>query len=258
MAPTAVNIAALLLLVLPGFLSYRFTVLQRADPTQRGALWQLSEILEHSLYVHLIGAGLSALVHGLLLWWFGQDSYVRFLLQEGPYQLLNKHFLAAILWFTLYPMYVILATTIIGSYNLPEQFTLFVIALVRKPSEWLVGRSRWLAWLPIPSSPLPQQPVWYYAFNTMTNGYRSSIPHVMVYLKNGDVYYGALVTYPIVLDTESEKDFLLRHARYYPQGHWDDEHRLEEYDGIGAVLLNTANVDGIIIYYEYISNPAPA
>lgn len=250
MAPTTVNIAVLFLLVLPGFLSYRFAVWQRADPTQRSALWQLSEILEHSLYVHLIGAGLVAVVHALLLGWFGQDSYVRFLLQKGPYELLNQHFTAAILWFTLYPLYVLVATNIIGSYDLPRRFSSFAIALVHKPTRWLAGKGKRMAWIPLPSTPNPQEPVWYYAFNIMSEGYTTNSPHILVRLKSGDVYYGEVITYPIALDTDNEKDFLIRHALYYPQGDWDNEQKLYKADGIGAVLLNTANVDSIIIYYE--------
>ena len=72
----------------------------------------------------------------------------------------------------------------------------------------------------------------------------------MVRLKSSDVYYGEVLTYPIALDTGNEKDFLIKNARLYPKGNSENEHRLFEADGIGAVLLNTANVDSIIIYYE--------
>ena len=59
----AIDVWTVFLLVLPGFLAYRFAVLQRADPSRRSAIWQISEILEHSLYVHLIGIVLAFALH---------------------------------------------------------------------------------------------------------------------------------------------------------------------------------------------------
>ena len=52
---SATDVGITILLVLPGFLAYRFAVARRADPTRRSPLWQLAEILEYSLYVHLLG-----------------------------------------------------------------------------------------------------------------------------------------------------------------------------------------------------------
>ena len=75
----------------------------------------------------------------------------------------------------------------------------------------------------------------------------------MVYLKSGDVYSGELASYPITLDTEQEKDFLIRRARYYKGGNFGAGRNLEDLDSIGAVLLNTANVDSMILYYENLS-----
>ena len=59
----AIDVWTILLLILPGFLAYRFVVLQRADPSHRSTIWQISEILEHSLYVHLIGVFLAFVLH---------------------------------------------------------------------------------------------------------------------------------------------------------------------------------------------------
>ena len=257
MSPSAVNVAALLVLILPGFLSYRFAVWQRADPTQRSALWQLSEVLEHSLYVHLIGAALVGLVHLVLAFSTEQTTYAPLLLKKGPHAMLNQHFAEAMLWFALYPLFVIGASTIIGSYDIPKKVSSAIIWLVRGPSGWLQAKSKLLAWLPIPGTSNPQEPVWYYAFNTMSGSYVDRIPHVLVSLKNGDVYFGEVATYPIVLDTDSEKDFLIKYAKYYPDGQADNEQLLYEVDGVGAVLLNTANVLSILIYYQDISGAAP-
>ena len=172
MPPTAVNVAAILLLVLPGFLSYRFAVWRRADPTHRSPLWQLSEILEHSAYVHLIGAGLVGVIHSVLQWWFGLDSYAKFLLQNGPNSFLDKHFIEAVLWFILYPVYVILASSILGSYDVPQRVSSFIIKGLGIPSRW-----KWMRWLPVPKDPYPQEPVWHYAFNIMRTTRRRPYRH---------------------------------------------------------------------------------
>ncbi|MYC28789.1 MAG: hypothetical protein F4X65_01700 [Chloroflexi bacterium] len=247
MPPTAVNVAAILLLVLPGFLSYRFAVWRRADPTHRSPLWQLSEILEHSAYVHLFGAGLVAVLHSALQWWFGLDSYAKFLIQNGPNAFLDKHFAEAILWFILYPVYVIVASSILGSYDVPQRVSSFIITVLGIPS-----RLKWMRGLPVPRDPYPQEPVWHYAFNLMSNNYTTSVPHVLVNMKSGDIYFGEIATYPLVADTELDKDFLITNVRYYRGGDFDEERRLFDIDGIGAVLLNTANVDSILLYYQEI------
>ena len=56
---TASSVAAILILVLPGFMAYRYAVLGRDTPNKVSPLWQFSEILEYSVYVHVIGAALS-------------------------------------------------------------------------------------------------------------------------------------------------------------------------------------------------------
>ena len=131
------------------------------------------------------------------------------------------HFAEAILWFTLYPLYLVAASTIIGSYDLPKKFSLGIIGLVRGPSVWLRAKAKRLGWLPVPGTTCPQEPVWYYASNTMSDGYIARIPHVLVSLKDGDAYFGEVAAYPIALDTNSEKDFLIKYARYYPNGEAD-------------------------------------
>ena len=254
MPSTALDVATILVLILPGFLSYRFAVWRRADPSQQSPLWQLSEIFEHTVYVHLIGVALVAAVHLLLRWSLGLTSYAPMLFQEGPNAFLKTHFTEAVLWFTLYPLYVIFFSAILGAYDVPGKVSSMVVLAVKQPANWLATSSRLLSWIPAPKDVFPQEPVWYYAFNTMSNGYTSKIPHVLVKLKSGDVYYGEIITYPIAPDIERKKDFLIRNARYYKDGFADNEQRLYENDGVGAVLLNSVNVDSIILYYEDISS----
>ena len=257
MPPVAINVAFILVLILPGFLSYRFAVWRKADPSQRSPLWQLSEILEHSVYVHLIGIALIAAVHFPLQWFSGQSTYAAILFQDRPNAFLRTHFAEAALWFTLYPVYVIISAAILGAYDVPSKVSSLIVRAVKRPAEGISATGKVFAWFPVPKESYPQEPVWYYAFNVMTDGYTSKYPHVYVTLKSGDVYYGELVTYPIALDTEHKKDFLIRNSIYYEGGDANRMRKLYEADNVGAVLLNTTNLDSIIIYYEDISREDP-
>ena len=73
-------------------------------------------------------------------------------------------------------------------------------------------------------------------------------------MKQGDIYFGELVSYPVLPDEQKDKDFLIRRARYYPDGDMTQEYWLEEDDTVGAVLLNTANIDSIQIHYEWFND----
>lgn len=69
-------------------------------------------------------------------------------------------------------------------------------------------------------------------------------------MKRGDVYYGEIASYPLLPDSQMEKDFLISKARFYPGGDPEDEHVLDEVDGGGTVLLNTSEVSSIEVYYD--------
>ena len=257
MPPTAINVAAILVLILPGFLSYRFAVWRRVDPSNRSPLWQLSEILEYSVYVHLIGVALVAAFSFLLDLIFEVDTHLPELFHDGPDDFLKTYFLEGVLWFTLYPVYVIIFSAILGVYDLPARVSSIIVSAVHHPTNWLSTNCKLLRWLPVPKDITPQEPVWYLAFNIMSDDYTSSLPHALVTLKSGDVFYGEIASYPITLDTELNKDFLIKNARYYKGGDLNDEQRLYEVDSVGAVLLNSANADSIMLYYEDISKKGP-
>ena len=80
---------------------------------------------------------------------------------------------------------------------------------------------------------------------------------MLVKMKQGDIYFGELISYPVLPDNENKKDFLLRNTRYYPGGDLEEEYWLEEQDGVGAVLLNTANVQSIQVNYDWIGESDP-
>ena len=248
MPSSAADIGAILLLVLPGFLAYRSALARRADPARRSPLWQLSEILEYSVYVHIAGVGL---LFGLawILQSFGIATHLRELPRRGPLDFLDAYFVEGMLLLTLYPTYVTFAATLMGAYDLPGWARGRALdgttALTKKASS-----TRFLQWVPSPPPKFPPEPVWYLAFHQVTDGFRRAVPLLLVKMKQGDIYFGELASYPSLPDNENKKDFLLRKTRYYPAGDLEREYWLEEQDGFGAVLLNTANVDSIQVYYE--------
>lgn len=250
MPSSAADIGAILLLVLPGFLAYRFALARRADPARRSPLWQLAEILEYSVYVHVAGVGL---VFGLaeILQSFGIDTHLDELPRQSPPDFLGVHFVEGMLLFTLYPVYVVFAAMLMGAYDLPSWVTSRALegttALTKRASS-----TRFLRWVPSPRPAYPPEPVWYRAFHQATDEFREAQPLLLVKMKRGDIYYGELASYPVLPDNENKKDFLIRNTRYYPGGDLEEEYRLEEQDGVGAVLLNTANVESIQVYYDWV------
>ena len=252
MPKLAIDVGTVLLLILPGFLAYRFSVLQRADPTVRSVLWQVSEILEHSLYVHLLGAALAFGLHLAL----GSTTHIEELIKHGPQNFLENYFAEAIRWYVGYAIYMIVASAIIGAYSLPERVSTSIPALLRASQ-----RYRLLKWLPVPGIAYPQDPIWHYAFmgaedwtslaDTDANDSDDGFPIVFVRMKDsGDVYIGEIASYPIVPDTQAEKDFLITDTTYYQAGNLDDELDLASVDGIGAVLLNSRDVESVRVVYR--------
>ena len=250
MPRVAIDVGAALILLLPGFLAYRFAVWRRPDPSQRGLLWQISEILEYSAYVHLIGATLVCLIHLFFLNPLNIDTHVLEMIQNSPADFLEIYFVEGVLWFTLYPIYVIFSSAILGAYDVPGIVMRGIPRTVSRLTIWISGKHRLLAWIPIPQEAYPQEPVWYLAFRSMAQDRDAMPPLVIVTLKSGDVYFGELASYPIVPDTQYEKDFLIVKARYYPGGDPNSEQELDLLDNTGAVLLNTVNVDSIKLYYD--------
>lgn len=248
MSVSAADIAAILLLVLPGFLAYRFAVYRRVDPAERSPLWQLTEILEYSVYVHLVGIGLVFALHGILQS-LGAETHLRDLPGRSPVDFLNDHFLTGSLLFTLYPVYVILASMIMGAYDLPTSVGNLVVRLTQGASS-RVSSLPHLGWVRPPAPEYPREPVWYLAFNAIPRQTDAKRILLIVKMKLGDIYFGELASYPLQSDELKDKDFLLRNSRYYPGGDLDQEYRLDDADGGGTVLLNTADVDSIQVFYQ--------
>ena len=121
MTPSALDIGAILVLVLPGFVSYRSALARRADPSRRSTLWQLAEMLEYSLYVHLLGVALVLGVSALLDSAFHLELHLNELPSKQPHEFLSAYFVEGTLLFTLYPLYVVVASVLLGAYSIPHR-----------------------------------------------------------------------------------------------------------------------------------------
>ena len=239
-------------MILPGFLAYRFVVLQRADPSHRSTIWQISEILEHSLYVHLIGVVLAFVLHYCLRYCLGVDTNLEGFFRLGPQGFLEDHFEEALRWYIGYTIYIILASAIIGSYEIPGGCSRRIVEIAR----WVPSRWRLFSWLPTPKTIHPQEPIWYHAFRRVASRAASiqteAGDDVVVSVKmkgSGDIYVGRLTSYPIVPDIEPDKDFLIIQTHYYKSGNYQYGQDLTAIDEIGAVLLNSGNVESIRVIY---------
>lgn len=242
MPPKAADVAAILILVLPGFLAYRFAVARRADPSEQTPLWQLTEILEYSLYVHLLGAGLTLAVHYALAA-FSVETHLNELLSLDPSQFVATYPGTGIPFFIGYPVYVLIGATFMGAYDIPRAVG--------------NGLMRAFARVRPPPPEYRREPIWYLALHEMRLGLQANRVLLLVKMKSGDIYYGELASYPIEPDHRKEKDFLVTKARFYPKGNLSDEYRLDDVDGEGAVLLNSDNVDSIQVFYDKPQEPAP-
>ena len=249
MTPSALDIGAILILVLPGFLSYRSALGRRADPSRRSALWQLAEMLEYSVYVHVLGVGLvfaaAAVLHSL----FHLETHLSELPGKKPHEFLSAYFVEGTLLFTLYPLYVVVAAVLMGAYEVPHRMATGIVKGAGLLARG-IGAIPGLGWIKPPRPNFPVEPIWYKAFHVATDGFALSRPEVMVRMKRGDIYYGVLVSYPIAPDSQREKDFLIDQATYAPAGHRGRLYRLQEQEGGGTVLLNSADVDSIQVYYD--------
>ena len=98
----------------------------------------------------------------------------------------------------------------------------------------------------VTSEPVQEDPVWYKALDLARRRLDKRNIHVLVHMKNGGVYAGSLVSYPILPDSVESKDIILGRTLWYPDGDLSSEPTALDFaNDEGGVLLNTANVDSI-------------
>ena len=73
----------------------------------RSRLWQLSEVLEYSSYVHGLGAGLLTLFWLVLKFGFRAQLHLGELLEGSPARFVDHYPIEGSLIFGLYPIYIL-------------------------------------------------------------------------------------------------------------------------------------------------------
>ena len=201
------------------------------------------------MYVHVLGVALVFLAATLLRSMFHLETHFGELPSKPPHEFLSEYFTEGLLLFTLYPAYVVVAAVLLGAYDVPNSMATHIVRgfglLIRG-----IGTIPGLHWLKPPTAHFPVEPIWYKTFHVATDGFTQSRPEVMVRMKRGDIYYGLLASYPILPDSERSKDFVITGATYAPAGGQGEMHHLDQAEGGGTVLLNSADVDSIQVYYD--------
>ena len=184
----------------------------------------------HAAVVHAIGIALSALLIFALPGYFLETLRIQAILTDGAYAFASESPGAALALFGGYFLWMVIASVVSGVADLPAKLTYRVSWLLRKAS--------------LTNDPLREEPVWYGALY-QTEEDKKNI-HVSIRMKNGDVYVGALESYPLNLpDSEEAKDIRLGNSVLHPNGDESSPIYLDFSDESGGVLLNTANISSI-------------
>ncbi len=226
MPVSAWSLGIVLFLVLPGFLSYRAALARSADPTRRSALWQLSAMLEYTVYIHVMGIALLFVTSWLLTQFFLTELHYKALLTENLAWYFRKYPIEAVFSLFAYLAYVIVAAELLGTFKIPHRVGGTIARVASLPS----GK---LPLFPQPAPANPEQPVWYEAFHQRTDGFLKGPPQILVKMKSGDWYHGELAAYPILPDDAADKDFLITKARYAAADNPSKIHSLETSNGGG-------------------------
>ena len=205
-------------------------------------------MLEYSVYIHLLGVGLVFAVAAIVESIFAVQTHLSALVADDPQDFFKSNFAEGVLLFTLYPFYVIVASVLLGAYNVPHLVATGLVRVISALAQ-SVGKVRGFRWIKPPSPDFPVEPVWYKAFHVATDGFERYRPEVVVKMKRGDTYYGVLESYPLLPDTEDSKDFLINYVRYVPAGYTGAPYDLNLGVNGSSVLLNSGDVDSIQIYY---------
>ena len=237
------DVALILVFVLPGFLSYRAAVARSPHPSRRSTLWQLSGMLEYSVYIHVVGVVLF-LGMGALLGQLGPiELHYSKLTEEGIQTYVAGYGIEALLSLLLYFVYVIVMAELLGAYRVPNRVAEGVSAC----AWWLSDKARPV---PAPRPANPEHAVWYDALHEATAAYKNGRPQLLVRMKSGDTYIGDLESFPIVADDVADKDFSISHAVWQPSEFPGQSLDLALQPGGGIVLINTVNVGSIQVFYR--------
>lgn len=237
------SIIILAIIVLPGWLSISAAQLHHPRLIDRTGVMLWGMLFYHAAVVHAIGIAVSALLIFALPDYFFGTLRIQAILTDGAYAFASESPGAALALFGGYFLWMVIASVVSGIADLPAKFTYGVGRMLRKAN--------------LVSEPVNEDSVWYRALHQTRKEAEERIKkeihvYVSIRMKNGDVYEGTLISYPLNLpDSEEAKDIKLGKSVLYPSGDDSSPIDMEFSDEFGGgVLLNTANISSIQYIFQ--------
>ena len=227
------SIIILAVIVLPGWVSISAAQMYHPRVMNRTALMVWGMMFYHAAVVHVIGVGTVAAA--ALVWrgYFIDTLHLDRVLTDGAAEFARDSPGTAFAVFGAYFLWMVAGSALSGVVNLPSKLT-FTIGKVAQKARLAT------------SEPIEEEPVWYKALDLARIRLDKPNVHVLVQMKNGGVYVGSLVSYPVLPDSVESKDIRLGRSRWYPDGDLSSEPTALDFaNDEGGVLLNTVNVDSI-------------
>ena len=226
------SIIILAVIVLPGWVSISAAQLYHPSVINRSTLMVWGMMFYHAAIVHIVGVGTVAAA--ALIWrgYFVDTLGLERVLTEGAAEFARDSPGTAFAVFGAYFLWMVAGSALSGVANVPSRLT-FAIGKVAQKARLV-------------SEPIEEELIWYNALNLARKRLGKSGVHVLVYMKDGGVYVGDLVSYPISPDSVESKDIRLGRSQWYPDGDLSSEPtELDFADDEGGVLLNTMNINSI-------------
>ena len=229
------SIIILAIIVLPGWLSISAAQLHHPRLIDRTGVMLWGMLFYHAAVVHAIGIAVSALLIFALPGYSLETLCIHAIITDGA----CKSPGTALALSSVYFLWMIIASVVSGIVDLPAKITY------------------WVGWLLRANEPFREEPVWYGALYQDRREKEERINKklrvsVSIRMKNGDVYVGALASYPVDLpDSVESKDIKLGKSILYPNGDESSPVDLDFSDEFGGgVLLNTANISSIQYMFQ--------
>ena len=227
------SIIILAVIVLPGWVSISAAQLYHPRVMNRSTLMLWGMMFYHAAIVHIVGVGTVAAA--ALIWrgYFVDTLGLERVLTDGASEFARDSPGTAFAVFGAYFLWMVVGSALSGVVNVPSRLT-FAIGKVAQKARL------------VDSEPVEDEPVWHGALNIDRIRSGKSSVHVLVYMKNGGVYVGNLVSYPTSPDSVESKDIRLGRSQWYPDGDLSSEPtELDFANDEGGVLLNTVNIKSI-------------
>lgn len=226
------SIIILAVIVLPGWVSISAAQLYHPSVMNRSTLMVWGMMFYHAAIVHIVGVG--TVTAAALIWreYFVDALGLERVLTGGAVEFARDSPGTAFAVFGAYFLWMVAGSALSGVVNLPSRLT-FAIGKVAQKARLV-------------SEPVEEELIWHGALNMGRRRSGKSSVHVLVYMKDGGVYVGNLVSYPISHDSVESKDIRLGRSQWYPDGDLSSEPiELDFANDEGGVLLNTVNVNSI-------------